>query len=311
MGVLTARGLMSDDGSTAPEPAAAPAAAEPEGGEAPTKPEFVPFAKVDGGRKPGSRREQAERAVEEKIEARIKDYDAKQAAERTAYEQRIQAADAARQEQAQEIARLRGAMEAIQARPATPTVTAPAADPERLMEEAETALAAGDLRKYHAKVREATRAEAEQIADGRVKTMREELQRNQPAQVPWQIQSLVNQHRNVAMAGPQGLSWVEIKDRELALRGVPQGPQRLQKAFEMADKEIESVTKPTRPTGFSQDAAAALAATPTQRSNSTAAGGGSEPGYQPTEADKAVMDALKMKPTEFVKWKYPERWLKR
>lgn len=309
MGVLTASGSgaldkIPDEGVDA-GPAKDQEPAAPANGEA--KPDFVPFSSL---KQPGSRRERAEAAIMEKIEARVKPLEEGWGKQRQEYEERIQ-----RQEQ--ELAHLRGQYEAMQRMPAPQPIIqqqaphTPTPDPEQLMAEAEEELAKNNLRGYHQKLRQVTQITAERIADERTEKVRKDFESKIPPQVPMEIQALMSAHRNVALAGQRGIEAVLLKDRELAIYGTQPGPQRMAKAFEMAEEMLTKMNKPKPTNGFSQDSAAGLAAIPTARGTSAPVASDPGPGYEPTDADKAVMRALKWTPQEFVKWKYPDKWMKR
>lgn len=308
MGVLAARGITTDDpGAPAPEPRGPTVEAEPEAPEQQPKPEPIPLPKADAGRKPGSRRDRAAAELDERMEARLKDFETKVGQERLTYEQRIQ-------EQQREMARLQGVLEEMRARPAPqPIVQAPAPvgpEPDDLRRQARKALAESNMEEWERLNNQANEIVADRRADAKLKAYREEFEKKIPPQVDPRLQTLIMSHQHVAMAGPQGLNWVQIKDQELGLRGVAPGPERLQRAFALADKEIEASKKPAPTPAFDQRAASALAGVPTNR---PAGGGGNsstEEMYTPTAQDKVVIDSyFKGNKTEFMKWKYPERWM--
>lgn len=313
MGVLTARGIMGPDGPGAADVSEAHEAPEPGGTDTPEKPapeekgEFVPFSQVERTRKPGSRRERAAAEVEELISAKLKPLEDGWKSDRTSYEQRIS-------QHQQEVANLRGQLEAIQRMPPAPAPLRPEApDPDKLMQEAEKALDEKDIRKYHEKVAQAVDARAERIAERRMAAMRQELQAQIPQQLPPEIQFLMSQHRNVAMAGPQGIEAVMIKDKELQLYRVPPGPQRMARAFELADKFLASVNGQQAQSSqntFDRSAATALSTVPVARQGG-GGGGGKEDGVTLTPLQLETVRNLGWTKEEYVKWLHPERHVKR
>lgn len=309
MGVLTASGSFGDDGPSASQVDSEPEAPEKGGGE-PAEPskkeekgEFVPYSAVET-RRPGSRRAKAAAEVEELINSKLKPMQDEWGTQRQTYEQRIS-------QQAQELAHMRGQFEAMQRMPA-PAPAAPAPpgpDPQKLMEEAEKALDERDIRTYHAKLNAAHAAQSRKMADEAAASVRKELEGRIPQQLPPEVQYLMSQHRNVALAGAQGVEAVMIKDRELAFYRVPQGPQRLAKAFELADQFLGSVNGTGG--GSSNTAAAqALSGVPTSR---PAGGGGGKQGDGVTLSPlqlQTIKD-LGWSKEEYVKWMSPERFIKR
>jgi len=122
MGVLAARGITSDDpGAPPPEPREPTTPDdETEAPAAEAKAAPIPLPKADAGKKPGSRRDRAAHEMDERIEARFKDFESKFGQERQTYEQKIQ-------QQQQEMARMQGMLEEMRSRPAPqPVVQAPA-----------------------------------------------------------------------------------------------------------------------------------------------------------------------------------------
>lgn len=319
MGVLGVSGAMGGDGEGgAPretgEESAAPAH-EPAKQEPEAKGEFVPYAEVDKQtRQPGSRRSRAaaaetEALITERLTGALKPFEERWGTERQTYQQQI-----AQQNEA--LARLSGQLEAMQRMPATAPPPKPdLPDPDKLMAEAEAALDAKDIRTYHQKMAAAGAARAERIADDRVAAVRKELEGRIPQQLPQEVQFLMGQHRNVAMAGQQGIEAVMLKDRELALYRHPQSPQRLAKAFELADKFLASVNgqaaQSSRQT-YSQDAATALAAVPTTRpASGGGAGGSGEDGVTLTPLQLETIKNLGWSKQEYVKWLNPEKFVRR
>lgn len=317
MGVLGVSGAMGGDGEggtsreTGEESAPAP---EPEKQEPEAKGEFVPYSAVEKqARQPGSRRSRAaaetEALVNERLTGALKPLEEKWTTERQTYQQQI-----AQQNEA--LARLHGQMEAMQRMPApVPAPKPELPDPDKLMAEAEAALDAKDIRQYHAKMAAAGAARAERIADERVATVRKELEGRIPQQMPQEVQFLMAQHRNVALAGQQGIDAVMLKDKELELYRYPRSPQRLAKAFELADQFLANVNgqgaRSSRQT-YSQDAAQALSAVPTTRpASGGGAGGNGEDGVTLTPLQLETIKNLGWSRAEYVRWINPDRWIKR
>lgn len=268
--------------------------------------DFVPFSKLEKAR-PG-RRERLEADIAPLLDARLKPLKDEWGTAREQYEQRIQ-------QQATDLARMQGHIEALQSRPVqapAPTqAPAPRPDPSALITEAEGLLERNDLRGYHAKLRQANEVIADIKADERVSKLRQEMESRIPQQVPIEIQGLMAQHRHVAMAGQRGIQAVMLKDQELGIYGTRPGPERMTKAFQMADEMLEKINKPAPRPQYSSDSAAGLAGVPAARGAGGSPAPSNEPGYQPTDADRNVMRAMKWTADEFVRWKYPEKWIKR
>ncbi len=316
MGVLAVSGAMDSGGGggsprESAEPAADTGAPEPEKKEPEEKGEFVPYSAVTQQRQPGSRRGRAAAEMEEmitsKVTGAIKPLEERWGTERTTYQQQIQ-------QQAQEIARLNGQFEAMQRMPQQPAAPAPAApDPVKLMEEATAALDAKDIRTYHEKMAAAGEARAQRIAETAVAGVRRDLEGRIPQQMPQEVQFLMAQHRNVALAGPQGVEAVMLKDKELELYRVPRSPQRLAKAFELADKFLASVNGQGAASsrGYDQSSAQALAAVPTTRPASGGSSGGDGDGVHLTPLQLETIKNLGWSKAEYVKWLQPDKFIKR
>jgi hypothetical protein len=302
MGVLTAGAATGNDTpADVSDDHEEPAAAEPAPAE--EKREFVPFSAVEAqGRKPGSRRDKAEKEVSALIDERIKPFRETWDKDRQSYEQRIQQAQ-------QDAAQLRGQLEAMQKMPAyQPQPAQRGPDPEALTREALDALDKQDLSTYHRKWGEAQRLIAETAAESRVKAAREEWERSQPRQLPPYIQTLLVRHPSVSAAGDRGAMAVQLKENELALYGVQQGPDRTAKAFELAEKFLESLKggQPQRQS-YSPDAAQALTSVPTARP-AAASGSGGEPGVHLNELQRNTARAAGMSNAEYVRWMDPEKF---
>lgn len=304
MGVLTAAGdrggeaPSNDNGGgsileppdTAPEPAA------------PEKPTFVPLADVEKqGRTPGSRRQKAEAEIEARMQ-RVAD--AALAKQREEYEKRLSTYE-------QTVAEMRGMVNAGMQRfnqPPPQQIAPPQESPEDLIREAKKNLDAGNFSEYERLKDKAYDVRLQQTVAREREAVLQEVTKRIPQQIPPFISTLIAKHDNVAMAGDRGLNAVMLKDQELALYNVPQGPERLKKAFELADQMLGGQSKPTPPQ-FSRDSAASLAAVPTTR---PAGGGGSgeEPGVNLTPLQTQAAKNAGMTPAEYVKWMNPDKYVK-
>lgn len=310
MGVLNVKESGGDAERIPPEPISKP---EPEAQEsgAPKeeKGEFVPFSAVEKQRTPGSRRSRAAADMESFLAEKLKPLEDGWKSERTKLEERLSA-------QSQDYARLQGQLEAIQRMPA-PQQAAPAPkadlpDPDKLMREAEKALDDKDIRAYHEKLSAAHEARAARMLAAQAETMRQEFEKKIPQQMPPEVQYLMARHPKVAMAGQMGQDAVIMKDRELQLYRHPPGPQRLAKAFELAEQLIDQVNgqqTTSSQRGFSQDSAQALAAIPTAR---TVTGGGrKEEGVELSPLQLQTIKDLGWSREEYVRWQNPTRFNKR
>jgi hypothetical protein len=300
MGVLSASGTISEDGSmpaaeVVPEdpPAATPPAADeaPSDYQAPEK------------RRQGSRRAAAEAAVDDKIKSHLGEFEKKWTTERQTYEQQLQ-------EQRQQNARLAGQLEAMQRMPApAPVPVAEGPDPAELRRQAKKALDDKDFDSYERLRDQAAEIAADRKVEERVSRVARELRAEIPQQAPPEIQFLMTQHRNVALNGQRGVQAVMLKDQELGLYGTPPGPERVAKAFELADRMLAPRQQPGRPQ-FSQDGAAALAAVPTGRP-SGGAGAGGEAGEPLSSLEKETAKAAGMTEADYKKWKSPDKFIRR
>jgi len=271
-------------------------AATPPADEAPS--DYQPPAR----HRQGSRRAAAEAAVDDKIKTHLGEFEKRWSTERQSYEQQLG-------EQRQQNARLAGQLEAIQRMPApAPAPVAEGPDPAELRRQAKKALDDKDFDSYERLRDQAAEIVADRKVEERVSRVARELEAKIPQQAPPEIQFLMNQHRNVAMNGPRGVQAVMLKDQELGLYGTPPGPERVAKAFELADRMLAPRQQPQRPQ-FSQDGAAALAAVPTGRPSGGAGAGGEQEPLSPLEKETAK--AAGMTETDYKKWKSPDKFIRR
>lgn len=309
MGVLNVKESGSAE-SIPPEPIGG---SEPADDAAPAKEEkseFVPFSAVEKqARQPGSRRSRAAADMETFLAEKLKPLEEGWKSERTKLEERLSA-------QSQDYARLQGQFEAMQRMPAPqpqwvqPQPELP--DPDKLMREAEKALDDKDIRVYHEKLSQAHEARSARMLEAQAQTMRAEFERRIPQQMPPEVQYLMAKHPKIAMAGPMGVDAVIMKDRELQFYRQPPGPQRLAKAFELAEQLMDQVNgQQPAPSqrGYSQDSAQALSAIPTAR---TVSGGGrKEDGVELSPLQLQTIKDLGWSREDYVRWQNPERFRKR
>lgn len=308
MGVLeAASGVTVRSGGS--EPAAAdPSPAEHDtGGDdgasaAPETPkgreDFVPFAAIEPP-KPSRRVAAAEKQIQEHLGR----FSSEITGKLSAYEQRFA-------ETQQTIARLQ--QELAESRRAVPQQQAPQQqqdeDPGRLQLEARKALAENRFDDYERLNQQAIETRLRRELRSEMETRVQELQKKLPTQVDPQIQFLLNRHENVAMSGDRGYQAVMVQDQTLELYGVPKGPARLAKAFELADKLLGGMKQ--QPTGGYDPAAAyALSGVAPARSAAPAASA-QEDGYKLSPTELEVARAARMTPQEYVKYKFPEKWRK-
>lgn len=311
MGVLAASGMMNGSNgepSSAPlddEPVAAaeePATREPAAEPAP-KPDFVPFSAVEG-KQPGGRRNK----TQEQIDERLKKFEDTWSQQRQTYESKIS------EMQAQQ-ARLLGQVEALTRMPQQqqPAPQKPGADedPSALRKRAREALDAGKWDEYDELNHKAAVIAAERSMEQRIAPQFEEVRRAIPQPVDPMIQYLVNSHQNVAMAGLRGLQAVDVKERELAvLYNVPPGPERLQRAFDLAEKSLAQQRTP-QASPYGQDAAQALSAVvPTSRPSASGGSRNTEEGHQLTPVQEDTRRNLGWTKEEYIRWMYPDRFRK-
>lgn len=302
MGVLTAAGAMNSDATPAREPdpvtperEETPDAPEPDAPPAEEKGEFVPMAKITP-KKPGSRRSN----TDVQIEQRLREFADNQTRERQTYEAKVQQA-------AQEVAQLRGQIEAMQRMPSASPAQASGPDPTQMRREARAALEAGKFDEYERMRDEAIQIESDRRAEAKVEAKFKEFRQQMPQPLNPAIQMLIGQHRNVALAGERGMRAVMLKDQELGeLYNVPAGPERVRKAFEIADGLLGSQQQPTPPS-YSRDSAAALSGVPTGRSSN--GGAASEPGVTLTGLQREAARAAGLSPADYVRWSDPAKYV--
>lgn len=306
---MGALGLSGKDGSEhidAPEPGAPEAPApESEGRSRDDGGRFVPASKLQPEESAESRRN---KVWQERVEAHVKPLKEEWETSRRTYETRLEEAERRDRERAEEIARMRGAIEAMQRMPQQQAQQQSGPDPEKLRAEADAALDAGNMSLWRQKDREATRAEIAQ-ATAEVRKLVEQQQRQQPQGIPFEIQEKLIQHPHVRNAGAKGARAVVRAREDLHDEGY-RGADLEARTWAKAEAELAAKAKasaaPARPQ-YSQDAAAALSARPTNRP--AGGGGGQEDGVTLTPQQEAAWKAGGFKSREeYLKWQDPEKY---
>jgi|GEM_PF-4419556 len=168
----------------------------------------------------------------------------------------------------EELNRLRGGFDAIKpllersAQPQAPQ--GPQETPDDLYAKARSALDAGRFDEYERLHRQAIKLEIKQeLAPKQAASPPAVPQAAGPvAPMDPRLQVIMTQHPKVTMH-QRGLELVTVKDRELAIMGYTDGPERWKRAFELAEASIGGSETPPRQ--YSQQGAAAMAAVPTAR----------------------------------------------
>lgn len=241
---------------------------------APIKQESVPLPA-----KPLNRREQAR--VER--EALVKDVDSlKQTLSQRDEEYRRQLS-----ENQQMIARLMGGMEAMTRQREAASRPASQQDPSELRRKAREALDNKDLDTYERLRDEAVHIEVSEKAQKLIDSKLAEFRQSQPEPVHPVIQTLITEHKNVALAGQRGVKAVMARDSWLeGVYNMPPGPDRVRKAFELANQDLAGKTPQAQFSTNGRDALSGIAA---GRANS---GGRHEPAVNlPPGWEKWARDA--------------------
>jgi len=275
---------------------------------------FVPAAEL----KPEpqlSRREKARLEVAETIKSQLAEYEKRTSSERQAWQQEREQERQERMRLAQETARLQGALEEMRSRPAQTAPQQPQGpEPDDLRRQARKALGENNYDDYERLSAQAFRIEARREAEGVFKpqldALRTDLEKRIQPGLPPHIQQLVLAHRNVAMAGPDGLQAAAAEKNRLDLyRRDLSEPQRVAMAFDLADKALAAQMQGQRPSGYDQSAAAALSGVTPNR-NGAGSGGGNEPdGVRLTPEQEAVYAKGGFaNRAEFLKWGDPFKY---
>lgn len=165
-----------------------------------------------------------------------------------------------------QLSRMMGNLEAMQRQPQQQPAQVKAPDPTALLEEATALLEKGDFRRYQEKLLEAGEIRA-------LNRMRAEYQppkQNNPPPMDPRMQAVImsTPAAGKVLGHERGMQMAQVKDNELAVMGVPDGPDRWRKAFELAEQTLLG-NQPARsqfPTSNKQ----ALAGIPTSRTNGSA-----------------------------------------
>lgn len=191
-----------------------------------------------------------------------------------------------------ENAELRGHVQGLASRPAPEARREePAADPSKLLREANAALDAKDFAAYQEKYGDYILAR--QAADPRFKPA---PQQAQAPQVHPMLQVLAGQYADV-MSDPDALDWAQAYERRLARQGVPEGPQRWKQSFEEGRRILGTKGKQPAPT-FSTKSRDVLSGTPRSGTGTTPAGKG-ETGVILTPDEQKWARRAKMSDSEY------------
>ncbi len=126
----------------------------------------------------------------------------------------------------------------------------------------------------------------------------------QPAMPP-HIQMMMMQHPAVVNAGDRGIQLAIVEDQKLALQGVPNTPERYQKAFQLAAIALA----PNSAAAYSQDSRGALSGIPNARSTGSGGKGG-DAGVNLTAYELEVARKCGMSKAEYAQYiadAHPER----
>lgn len=192
----------------------------------------------------------------------------------------------------QQLAQLRGFMEAqaLQPRYVPPQQQQQQAAPDYrdLKRQADKAL---DERRYE-DYNELMAAAAEARTMARLAPVLQELQqRAQPAnQMPPELGAMFAAYPDVAMH-PRNIDFLQAKNLELHARGVPPGPERLRMVFAEVDAGLKGAKKNGQGAQYSQASAAVLSGMPTSRSNGST-GGSDGPGITLTAVEAQIAARL-------------------
>jgi hypothetical protein len=299
MGILSSTGAASVTAEPASDSADSDIADSVAGDEAPAEGgqdgEQAAQPETEGEPQP---RQSRRNKTAERIDSHFKALREEWSKERETTAQRLQSL-------AEQNARLHGQLEAFQRQPQPAAQQqAPGPAPAELRRQARAALDGPqpNFSEYERLQAEAFRVEAEQVADAKVKAAIAEMQKNQPAPLPPLISNLLATHKRVAMAGDRGSMVVQGELNFLHAAGAPQTPETLQKAFELAEKRLEAMSKPTGKASFQHDQSA-VSGVPTAKGGNGAAGGSDEPAL--TDIQKRAAVAAGMTPQEYMKWMDP------
>lgn len=226
--------------------------------------------------KPLSRRAQAEKERNEKIDKLA---------------QTVESLSNGISQRDQQLAQMRGFMEAqaLQPRYVAPQQQQPSLpDPVELRKRAKAALDAQKFDEFH----ELTIQAAEAQTLHRLAPALQELQsrQQQPNQMPPELGAMFAAYPDVAMH-PRNIDFLQAKNLELHARGVPPGPERLRMVFAEVDAGLKGAKKNGGGAQYSPASAAVLSGMPTSRSNGST-GGSDGPGITLTAVEAQIAARL-------------------
>mgnify|MGYP001572384143 CR=1 FL=1 len=208
----------------------------------------------------------------------------------------------------QENARLHGEIRGYMQRPAQQQVEArpdPGPDPDKLLEEANDALDNKDFAKYQKKFLEASSARARRDVMGLIPQQQQGYQGPPPLNPV--LQAVMSQYADV-LSDPRGVPMSQAQDRVLEAQGLPDGPDRWNRAF-TETRRILGKTQQQRP-GFSKDNRAILSGVP---SNGSAERENEGPGVRLTKSERETAKKFRMSEEAYAKQiaeMHPERFEK-
>lgn len=197
------------------------------------------------------------------------------------------------QRNARELAELRGHVQGLsQSRQEPREREEPAADPGKLLREANAALDAKDFAGYQEKY--ADYILAKQAADPRFRPAPQE--RAQPQASPM-LQMVASQYVDV-LSNPVALTAAKAMDQVYAAQGIPEGPERWKKAFEEGRRYLGNGQQ--KPATFSQKNREVLSGVP-RAGNSQSGEGGGEPGVTLTALERGMAKRFKMSESDYAR----------
>lgn len=305
MGVLGVNGSDPNAHIDPPEPEEAPAAAETTDRERNEQGQFVPAEKLQ----PETAASRRERLWRERVEAAVAPMKQEWEGKLTASERALEELRQERARDAQERARLQGMLETLQRQPQqAPQPQQQGPDPAELRRQAKAQLQAGNFDEYDRLNFEANEIIADRKAEAKLKAFREEMQRNQPAQLPPHIQALMFQNQHVMGAGEKGIRKVLRAADDLVDDGMDR-QSALVEAFRRTNEAMAPKKTPTAPT-YSRESASALAGVPTGRPGAGPAGNSGD-GVRLTDAQEAAYNATKSMwkdRADYLKWSDPGKY---
>jgi len=194
-----------------------------------------------------------------------------------------------------ENAELRGQVSAYASRPAPESRRDSLPDPEALEREALEALDRKDLTTYQRKMREAAKADV-------MREIAPRFQQQGTAQGPQTNPLLVAtaaQYGDV-MANPLAFDVAQAHDKDLARKGIPEGPERWKQAFEAGRKYIGGNVKQGNGPTYSQRNREVVGGLPANGSGN-ARGSSGEPGVILTAEERATAKKYRLSEADYAK----------